>query len=394
MEEAPSLIVVLDTNAIVGDWLLGSPAARHVRNQSAYGSLALVVPDLVVREAARVYRREFKAAQRELRTALLRRQRLDAGAPDQLLAQIDTSLDADAAAGRYESELRRVLERANARVLPLPTISHSRLINDALRGKKPFDQEGRKGYRDALIWHSVLGVAGCGTPLVLVTANHKDFARSADEQEKLADDLAEDLAALHQPGASQAEVRVRVSLASSIAQDFPAEDAVVLELRERLSKDRAFFATVYGQLNDHRNRVDPDVDLSPELGFDWDDLELDFVHDLHDFDVVSGAGGSGGSPSFVRIIGHADVQYHVEVQAREMMYRPNADALQDVDWNERTDTGTFTDVLPAELDFQALYTSGADTLGEVDLVALHEDWTWSADGRLLGSPVDRPDLLR
>jgi PIN domain len=394
VEDARSLILILDTNAIVGDWLLASPAARHVRNQSTYGSLALVVPDLVVREAARVYRREFKAAQRELHTALLRRQRLDAGAPDQLLAQIDTSLDADAAAARHEAELRRVLERANARVLPLPDVSHARLINDSLRGEKPFDQEGRKGYRDALIWHSVLGVARCGTPLVLVTANHKDFARSADAQERLADDLAEDLAALRQAGAPQAEVRVRVSLASSIAQDFPAEDAVVLELRERLSKDRAFFATVYGQLNDYKNRVDPDVELNPELGFDWDDLELDFVHDLHAFDIVSGAGGSSGAPWFVRIVGHTDVQYHVEVSAREMMYRPSADALQDVHWNERTDTGTFTDVLPAELDFQALYTSGADTLGDVELVALHEDWSWSADGRLLGGPVDRPDLLR
>ena len=51
-------------------------------------------------------------------------------------------------------------------------------------------------------------------------------------------------------------------------------------------------------------------------------------------------------------------------------------------------------MLPVELDFQALYTSGADTLDAVELVALHEDWSWSAPGRLLGSPVDPPELLR
>ena len=109
VDDAPSLVLALDTNAFVGDWLLTSPAARHVRNQSVYGSLELVVPDLVVREAARVYRRDFKAAQRELRRAIVRRRHLDAGAPDQLLAQIDPSRDADVAAARYESELRQLL---------------------------------------------------------------------------------------------------------------------------------------------------------------------------------------------------------------------------------------------------------------------------------------------
>lgn len=126
--EGTSVALVLDANVIVEDWLLNSPAATHIRNQSAYGPLALLVPDLVIREVARVYARRLKAAQRELHRALNQRRQLEAGAPDPLLSRMNTSVHVAAAATEYESKLRRVLDRAGARVLSLPNAGHERLV--------------------------------------------------------------------------------------------------------------------------------------------------------------------------------------------------------------------------------------------------------------------------
>jgi predicted nucleic acid-binding protein len=385
--------LVLDANVLVKDWLLESPAATHIRSQSAYGPLGLLVPELAIREVVRVYRRQLKTAQRELHSAPKKRRQLQAGAPDPVLERVSTSVDVDAAAAEYDSRLRQVLDRARARVLPLRSVSHERLVEEVLQGRKPFDQEGRKGYRDALIWHSVLEVAGTFRRVILVSANHTDFAESSKDPERLAHELVEDVAALHRGGEPAINVSLRKDLASVIEHEFPAQHTVVMELRERLQKDRAFFATVYNQLNDVQNQLLAELDLDPELDVEWEDLDLDFINDLHDFEVVGVAPGRAGSPSFVRIIGHADAQYQVEVSAWSAFDERGLPVRDDIDWNDRTDKGRLTDVLPAELDFQALYIPGEDKLAEVELITIREEWDWVDENRVIGGPVERPESL-
>jgi predicted nucleic acid-binding protein len=390
VSDAPgSLALVLDTNVLVSDWLLESPAGTHIRNQSLYGPITLIVPELVVREVVRVYRRKLKGAQRELRNAIVLRRKLQAGAPDPALDQVVTDVNVDAAAGEYESRLRQKLEQAKARLVPLPDVSHDRLVHDALRGRKPFDQEGQKGYRDALIWHSVLGIASSFSRVILVSANHNDFgSRQASEQ--LAKDLVEDLTALGQDGAAVADVGLRRDLASVIEHDLPAEHGVVMDLRERLRHEHTFFTAVYGQLNDVNNQLYADIDLDPDLGVEWEDLDLDFVNDLHDFEVVGVTAGRSGAPSFVRIIAHADVQYRIEVSAWDFLDEREETLPRDIDWNERTGKGTLVDVLPAELEYEALYVPGDDKLAEVELKMIREEWDWVTEGRMLGGPVEPP----
>jgi predicted nucleic acid-binding protein len=123
--------LVLDANVLVKDWLLESPAATHIRNQFAYGPLGLLVPELAIREVVRVYRRQLKTAQRELHSAPKKRRQLQAGAPDPVLERVSTSVDVDAAAAEYDSRLRQVLDRARARVLPLRSVSHERLVEES-----------------------------------------------------------------------------------------------------------------------------------------------------------------------------------------------------------------------------------------------------------------------
>jgi len=80
-------------------------------------------------------------------------------------------------------------------ILPYPDVSHRDVTARALARRRPFDSLGHEGYRDALIWESVLAFARtlARERVVLVSRNSKDFADAAGD---LHADLRRDVAAL------------------------------------------------------------------------------------------------------------------------------------------------------------------------------------------------------
>ena len=64
------------------------------------------------------------------------------------------------------------------------------LVARALARRKPFDAEGRKGFRDAVLWETILAMlAKSSDEVILVTQNKNDFG----DHGKLAGDLRNDL---------------------------------------------------------------------------------------------------------------------------------------------------------------------------------------------------------
>jgi hypothetical protein len=80
-------------------------------------------------------------------------------------------------------------------ILPYPDVPHRDVAARALARRRPFDSLGHDGYRDALIWESVLALARKRPRerLALVSRNRKDFA---DGEGGLHPDLQQDVAAL------------------------------------------------------------------------------------------------------------------------------------------------------------------------------------------------------
>lgn len=76
---------------------------------------------------------------------------------------------------------------------PGQELLHSELLARALNRRKPFSEKG-SGYRDALIWHSILWIAETygveNDPIAFVTSNTRDFA---DSNNQLHPDLCADL---------------------------------------------------------------------------------------------------------------------------------------------------------------------------------------------------------
>jgi len=90
---------------------------------------------------------------------------------------------------RYEESLLMKLKSHGAIVTDYPGVSHSSVVQRALARRRPFTKGG-KGYRDTLIWESVLELAESeGHPVVFI-ASDEDFGT---KQGQLHGDLQDDI---------------------------------------------------------------------------------------------------------------------------------------------------------------------------------------------------------
>jgi hypothetical protein len=151
--------VLVDSNLIIRrDWLLTGPALKELLRASERGHIDLIMPGIVFDEIANKYREVLREAQRNIKRVVRELQLM--GAPNPPDALGDRYIDETSSA--YETALREKLTRYRARVGPYPAASHELIARRALDRRKPFDAQGHNGYRDALVWSSVLEVAADG----------------------------------------------------------------------------------------------------------------------------------------------------------------------------------------------------------------------------------------
>src|ERR1051325_7544821 len=108
----------------------------------------LAIPEVVLREVLNAIREESAAAAARADREIQAYASWTKAEVSLLASRLDA--DVETAQERFRKELRE----NDVRVLPLPELSHADLLSRDLARRKPFNQG--KGYRDALIWHSVL----------------------------------------------------------------------------------------------------------------------------------------------------------------------------------------------------------------------------------------------
>lgn len=188
--------LVFDTNAVFNDWMLAGKLWLSIFDFVRCGRLHLCVPELVIQEIVRVHAREassvatllVKLDSRKVRTLL------DLDLPD----ATEIKYRAAVASGRYEADLRARLDEIGARILPIPTIDHQEIVSRALAGRQPFDQEGKNGYRDTLIWHTILSLCeelDENELVIFITANTADFCNRKNPK-IFSPELSDNVAAL------------------------------------------------------------------------------------------------------------------------------------------------------------------------------------------------------
>lgn len=222
--------IILDTNILVANFR-PSNAFRLLLEASRGGQIQLVVPELVIAEAAAKYREQLAEAVRTLERSRQALRRFD--------VESDTPTpDAASEAVRYEVGLGKLFKGVGAKIAKTPSVPHDKLVRRALERRKRF-RAGDAGYRDALIWETVVEHAGEGSPVVLCTMNTSDFA-----VEKGSDHLAADLLAdLEEAGLGQQAVRLVVDLKTLVDEYVDVEQAAtdeVVRALDRLRHDLRF----------------------------------------------------------------------------------------------------------------------------------------------------------
>lgn len=165
---------------------------KQLRRAAELGYCDVGLPGVVLDEAVSHRDRQLRKASDTLRAAQRDFNRLN---PGRSTSTDEAVLAASPATNVDLKELVREFRRSivddiggEGAILPYPSVSHRDMVHRVLTRRRPFS-ESEKGYRDALIWYTVLEHAQ-ERPIVLFTGNTKDFAEADG---RLAVDLVDDL---------------------------------------------------------------------------------------------------------------------------------------------------------------------------------------------------------
>ena len=144
------MIIVLDANIFIKDFTLRStPFQVFLEGISRIGYV-LTIPKIILDETINKYGEQFEKKSRDLGRLGLQDLKFITG------EAITCREDAERI---YRKYLEKTLKGIKTKIVDLPDIKHSTLIERALKRKKPFRGTDTGGYRDALVWMTVLQLA-------------------------------------------------------------------------------------------------------------------------------------------------------------------------------------------------------------------------------------------
>jgi len=163
----------LDANAMAEDFLLERNPSRLLLREARERRIGLLVPEIAFDETVNLYRERVDELYREGRRAWRRLQGLRAVDADRTKLELNlTEVEA-----RYRQDLRATLTAARAEFLAYPSTSHEAVARRALQRRRPFDPEGKDGYRDTLVWESLLEAVDVASPIVLISGDKAAFGK-------------------------------------------------------------------------------------------------------------------------------------------------------------------------------------------------------------------------
>lgn len=178
--------IILDTNILFNDLLLIGSQLMLLEKYLSWNDVELCIPEVVIQEIMRHFRKKYEEAQTSY-TQL-------SGIFSLVDQELEPVLEAYQAVEEYKEKLFTRLSELNVHILPLPSTSIESLLSRDIDERKPFDTTG-KGFRDTLIWESILEDALNHDRNIVLITNDNDFSTKVHDRNQfdLHDDLKEDL---------------------------------------------------------------------------------------------------------------------------------------------------------------------------------------------------------
>jgi PIN domain len=351
-ESRRPLAVVPDTSALQAEgWDLASEPMRIVEHECARGGFALYLPEVVVREMkAHGGEAARKAASRHNQDVRILWQ----------LGELTARPESLSLRTAYGPHLDERLADFHATMLAMPTVGHAELVERALLLRKPFREKGT-GYKDALIWHSILELLpNIQLPLAFVAADG-DFR----DGEHLSPDLKRDL---EQLGLAGDAIRLYRSFSELITSEVRDLRELQTRFALRLQREPEFREQLGAWLiaaadEDGRARLEPNLVnirlLRPQA------VEFGSFEPLDEPEVIGALTGDDHESYEVALRGLVKVTLTVE---------PQPSAATPV-------TLAVTDDVDVEYSFHVVYDSGTQVIREVRLTGVR-----SLATNILGRP--------
>jgi len=174
--------IVIDTNIYFQNFMLDGTEFRTFISELPRLGYTLCVPKIVFNETVSKFFEETRKVYESARKI---------GASSVVFAKFDQPSESpEIARERYQTFISEQLQVLKAEVLDYPPVTHEELVGRALSRKKPFRDSDSGGYRDALIWETIMELAKTDE-VSFLSNNTKDYA---DENKRdLHQDLINDL---------------------------------------------------------------------------------------------------------------------------------------------------------------------------------------------------------
>ena len=261
---------ILDSSIFIAERFGASAHLSALLFASRAVGYTVHIPRPALEEIVAAYSRRLESSAQKASATLVELSRLLGRDVDSSIADIDIAQETQF----FRDRLSEQLMRTETKILDYPAISYEQLVRQATSRRRPFNEKGA-GFRDALIWHSVLELASNVADDIVLVSSDKDFA---GEHGQLHDDLKEDLAN-HQLSQD------KVVLASSLA------DLVEKRVRPKLGMvpwERPIEVLAQGGWN-----LEDSIGMTIQdacLGRVWEpkELGLPHVYEDPDLDIVEG----------------------------------------------------------------------------------------------------------
>lgn len=182
------MIVVLDTTETFADLRLEGPNFRMLKAYLSRTRSRLAIPQIVVEETINHYREKLAESAETASTSLRDIGRMLGESKAYPPPTIDQAKTVD--------DFRRYLDmqigELGGSVITYGNVQLPDLIARSLGRRRPFDNNGQRGFRDAVLWESlmkeVIPSLRDNEPMALVTRNSKDFGKEPELFLELQDD--------------------------------------------------------------------------------------------------------------------------------------------------------------------------------------------------------------
>ncbi|NJN33524.1 MAG: DUF4935 domain-containing protein [Saprospiraceae bacterium] len=188
--------IVLDSNIIIADFWMQSPAFVILFESSKKDKIELFIPQVVVDEVLNKYNQSIESSRSDINSKLkkfknLTRSTISFPIIENLIKEFNI---------KYRSHLDEIIKNHRISIIDYPNTNHEFLARKAMLSLKPFNIN-EKGYRDCLIWENIKSLVSPNdvkipaTPeVIFITNNHRDFTTDKDkDKDKLHDNLVFEL---------------------------------------------------------------------------------------------------------------------------------------------------------------------------------------------------------